>query len=267
MEEEISAGRSDMQHFTYMWEAHLPSWIIIYCRRGEAKLSLRFRKFSISRGMVCYISPDLYPSFSRLSDDFEVTYFIGSSEFMKNVFFGIPLEFFKAVDRYPFISTDKRCSSWFDIIESTADSDNPFKKKILSDIVHSYTLVHLNELKGKYGEESPSDETSFAVICDKFYNLVLTECGNHREVRYYAEKLCISANYLAMLLHAHYGESPKQVISRQVILEIKYRLLHTDNNISAIARELHFPDTSYMCRYFKKEAHLSLTDYRKMTYR
>lgn len=264
MKEDISAGRSDMRRFTYMWEKHLPSWIIIYCRRGEAKLSLRFRKFNIGRGMAFYISPDLYPSFSRVSADFEVTYFIGSSEFMKNVFFGIPLEFFKAVDRYPFIPLDKSCSSWFDIIESTAGSDNPFKKKILSDIVHSYTLVHFNELKRKYGEEFSSVENSFAVICDKFYNLVLAECGNHREVSYYAAKLCISANYLAMLLHAHYGESPKQVISRQVILEIKYRLLHTDSNISAIARELHFPDTSYMCRYFKKETKVSLTDYRKM---
>ena len=267
MKEDFSAGCSDMQSFTYMWEASLPSWVIVYCRKGKAKLSLRFRKFNIEPGMAFYISPDLYPSFSELSTDFEVTYFIGSSEFMNNVFFGIPLEFFKAIDRYPFISTDKNCASWFDIMEKTSDSDNPFKKKILSDIVHSYTLVHLYELKREYGGEFSSDENNFEVICDRFYNLVLVECGNHREVSYYAAKLCISANYLAMLLHSHYGESPKQVISRQVILEIKYRLLHTDSNISAIARELHFPDTSYMCRYFKKGTQVSLSDYRKMTYR
>lgn len=264
MEEYLLAGRSDMRHFNCWWESHLPSWLIIYCLKGSAIISLHFRKSTINVNTSCYISPDLYPSFSNLSDDFEVIYLIGSNDFMTNAFYGIPADFFIAIFQHPFIQTKEDNRYWFGIIEKVANNDDsPFRKQMLIDLIHSYSLSYFLELQKIYGTTFSHKGPMAEILCNKFYSLILKNCKEHREVSYYAERLCISANYLAMIVHRYCEESPKQAISRQVTSEIKYLLIHTEYSISKIARELHFPDSSYMCRYFKKETQIALTNYRR----
>lgn len=45
--------------------------------------------------------------------------------------------------------------------------------------------------------------------------------------------------------------------------ELKYKLIYTSKSIEQIAKELHFPDTSYMCRYFRRKTGRALDEYRK----
>ena len=263
MKDDILIGHSDMRHFRAWCESRLPSWVIIYCRKGTACISLLFKKYAVVPGRVFYISPDLYPSLYDVSPDFEATYFISSDAFMSNVFHGIPADFFTAIFQYPFIPADGTIASWLDFIEVAASGADSFQEQILTDLLHSYTIVHFQELQKAHGDTFSLDSPPTEVLCNKFYILLMADCREHREVTHYAGKLCISANYLAMILRKYYNESPKQAIARQVVAEIKHLLLHTDLNISTIAHNLHFPDASYMCRYFKKETRQALTDYRR----
>ena len=57
--------------------------------------------------------------------------------------------------------------------------------------------------------------------------------------------------------------SPKEVLDRQTVTEIKTYLVNTDATIKGIAGELHFNDVSYMCRYFRKITGMSPIDFRK----
>jgi AraC-like DNA-binding protein len=41
-------------------------------------------------------------------------------------------------------------------------------------------------------------------------------------------------------------ETPKLAITRQTVSELKYQLIYNSKSIEQIAKELHFPDTSYM---------------------
>lgn len=51
--------------------------------------------------------------------------------------------------------------------------------------------------------------------------------------------------------------SPKELIDRQTVTEIKTYLVNTDMSVKHIASELNFEDVSYMCRYFdgRQECH------------
>lgn len=56
--------------------------------------------------------------------------------------------------------------------------------------------------------------------------------------------------------------SPKQLIDKQTVSEIKSCLINTDMPIKAIATRLHFEDASYLCRYFRRQTGLSPEAYR-----
>lgn len=57
-------------------------------------------------------------------------------------------------------------------------------------------------------------------------------------------------------------ETPKEAINRQVVSEMKHLIKNTSLNADQIAIRLHFPNTSYMCRYFKKYTGMSISEYR-----
>lgn len=58
-------------------------------------------------------------------------------------------------------------------------------------------------------------------------------------------------------------QSPKELIDRQTVMEIKAYLVNTDMSVKAIASELHFEDVSYMCRYFRRLTGMTPMDCRQ----
>lgn len=85
----------------------------------------------------------------------------------------------------------------------------------------------------------------------------------HRNIAYYADILCITPNYLAMIVRKICNETPKQAIDRLITLEMKHLLRNTTLTIEQIADQLHFPDTSYMCRVFRRQIGVSPLKYRE----
>lgn len=80
---------------------------------------------------------------------------------------------------------------------------------------------------------------------------------------FYADKLCISTRYLSTIVQNVSHSSAKELIDKSVILEIKMMLQSTDLSVQEIAYRLHFPDQSYLGRYFKKRTGVSPTGYRR----
>ena len=96
----------------------------------------------------------------------------------------------------------------------------------------------------------------------KFLKLITLHCRKTREVSFYAEQLCITTTYLYKLTHKRWNLSPKELIDKQTICEIKNLLSNTDMSIKEIATALYFEDTPYMCRYFRQRTGLSPMEYR-----
>ncbi|WP_300729792.1 AraC family transcriptional regulator [uncultured Bacteroides sp.] len=265
MEYTCLVGHSDMRQFSDMWESHLPAWIIVFCRRGEAKLSLTFRSYTIREGMMSIIPPDMFPVFSDISPDFEVFYYLMDRTFAEQAAYSITAEFIDAIYTRPLTQVDKQMDAWMDILYNVAkDEQNPYRKDILQSLTYSTLLSYFHIWQQTYGKRpSRKGIQNAEFICSKFYNLVFDHYKEHRDTAFYAEKLNITPCYLAMLTRKVSQETPKQLIARMVTLEIKFMLKYTNMTIEEIANELHFPDSSYMCRFFKKQTGLNLTNYRK----
>ncbi|MDE7005047.1 MAG: helix-turn-helix domain-containing protein, partial [Alistipes sp.] len=74
--------------------------------------------------------------------------------------------------------------------------------------------------------------------------------------------LCISTRYLSTVVRSIAHSSVKEFVDRAVVLEIKMLLQSSDLSVQEIAYRLHFPDQSYLGRYFKNHTGMSPTEYR-----
>lgn len=83
-------------------------------------------------------------------------------------------------------------------------------------------------------------------------NLVATHAKEQHSVQYYADKLCITPNYLNEMITSTMGISAKQYIQSKVMEEAKRLLVYTDFPIADIAFELCFSTVSYFIRSFRQ---------------
>ena len=97
----------------------------------------------------------------------------------------------------------------------------------------------------------------------KFMEWVGADLREHHSVQYYADKLCITPNYLNESVSSAMGISAKQYIQNKVVEEAKRLLVYTELPISEIAFELHFSTVSYFVRCFRQCTGETPLSYRK----
>ena len=101
------------------------------------------------------------------------------------------------------------------------------------------------------------------LITTRFKKLVEKNFKTVRKVSDYAEKLYISSTYLNDTVKEVTGQSASETIQDRVILEIKGELIQTESTINQIAYELGYKDTSYFCRFFKKNTGVTPQTFRE----
>ena len=85
---------------------------------------------------------------------------------------------------------------------------------------------------------------------------------SQRSVKFYAEKLAVSENYLNRCVNKFTNKSVKQHINEIVINHSKLLLQDQSNIISEIAFNLNFNDPSHFGRLFKKITNQTPSEYR-----
>lgn len=123
-------------------------------------------------------------------------------------------------------------------------------------------LMLLNRAESTTAGYCPSDEMAADRYMDQFTHLADTSYKEHREVKYYADKLCITSNYLNRLVSQRFGMTTKQYLNRKLVDEVKRLLAYTTFTVNEIANALHFESPSYFVRFFRKATGQTPTQYR-----
>lgn len=259
------SGETDLHGFTPWWEGNLPSWLILYCRAGEATLSLQFKRHTLVQGMVAVIPHDMFPSVVSTSPGFRAFYLLADRDFVYHALYDVPNSFYDAIYIHPLVSGGETAAAWASLAGLVCRGKGAFRKAVAADLLHAFALSFYNKWLSQYGDRPPMNERSPAEeLCVRFYNLVSDHFREKRSTEFYAGKLCISPSYLAMVTRQVCGETPKEAIDRQVVLEMKHTLRSTTMTMKEIADSLHFPDASYMCRFFRRHTGQSLSEYRRV---
>ena len=127
--------------------------------------------------------------------------------------------------------------------------------------LYARILQLLHDIKVEIDSFHPHDT---GILRALLYELVGEHFREQHSVQFYADKLCITPNYLNEILSSAININAKQYILNKVTDEAQRLLTYTDLPISEIASELHFSTVSYFVRSFRQCIGYTPLAYRKM---
>ena len=99
-------------------------------------------------------------------------------------------------------------------------------------------------------------------IYNRFVSLVAESYRQAHDVKFYADRLCITTRYLSQITDRVVGKSPKQIIADYLLSEAKTYLDTTRLSIQEVADRLGFSSQALFCKFFKSQEKTSPSDYR-----
>ena len=152
------------------------------------------------------------------------------------------------------------------MIMSLSNRDHLFAE----EINYAYFYILLTDMADmmwkRYGKGKPSHHTEMSRsdgIMKEFAELLVKHIHKETNVEFYAEKLCISKQYLSLIVKEKTRVTIGTIISA-MRAETAARLLRDpEMTIQQIAEELSFADQSSFGKFFKKQTGLSPLKYRQ----
>lgn len=136
-------------------------------------------------------------------------------------------------------------------------SDFRLVKKSLQGAFITMASLICNQTTEATGKPASRQEAIFR----QFMEEVRTNYKEHRDIAFYADRMCLSAKYLGRNIHDYTGRHATEIIKDYVILEAKSMLRSRQYTVLQIADELHFASASFFGRYFKEKVGCSPLQY------
>lgn len=241
--------------------------MVLLVDSGFAIISVGFKRRVLKRGMMAVLFYDDTFWMERSSADFRCRYVSLADDNVQEAIYKLTSPYFwDSLSENPlFLLNDRQLhllNGWYGQMACICNdiADEYVNTMLRNNIYNLFMAIDSEMTQGGEVEKKPVNRSRKLII--KFLKLVALHCRTNREVSFYAEQLCITTTYLYKLTHKRWNLSPKELIDKQTVCEIKSLLSNTDMSIKEIAGTFNFEDTPYMCRYFRQRTGLSLTEYR-----
>lgn len=267
-------ARLQKNHKPLKHPCRFDGYMLLFCVSGHFKMTVNLTEFEIKENMVFMNVPGNIIMVNEILDvpQDEVRYIClaMSKEFVQGMHVDVNKLFNEGISMLenPSIPIGaeglKLICSINEALINIMKSDVPYKKEMLYSQISS--LFYL--LMGSWASEAKSDEpfssqtTRSKLIFDQFIKLVTDYHMMHRNVGFYADKLCLTPKYLSKLIKMATGRSAPDWIDSYVILEAKNMLKYSNVAIKEIVYRLNFPNQSVFYKFFKARTGMTPTEYR-----
>lgn len=240
---------------------------ILFCNRGSAHLEIDFVMYDIVPHIQVILLPGIYLRCLYVSEDFACSYISFTRDLYDEVTSRLGPSFSHFLKEYPcvLLPRDKLrplVSLVHVMVELYADYENCFRLEIAKNSIQSFLMNVYDKTRCHFRFQRSSKAGRQEELFLSFVHLVFEYGATERDVKFYADKLCITPRYLSSVMQQVIGENPKQLIDKHAVQEIKMMLKSGNCSMLEISTRLKFPDQSVMARYFKKHTGMSPVEYR-----
>lgn len=138
------------------------------------------------------------------------------------------------------------------IRRTIADEQLLYKDDVISGYMQVMAACWISALEETRNLQPYPQMSRQEQIYEQFIELVRQHYAVHRDVSFYADKICLTPKYLGVVVTQVSGRRPIDWIRDYVILDAKAMLLSGDYNIQEISEHLHFANPSFFGTYFKE---------------
>ena len=257
-------------HFDTMRSPHkLDFFMLIKHIAGSATVKIDMDEYVLTEPVnTIQIAPGQIISVDNASEDFDVVVMLMSRRFVEGLLVyvngSIPFRFGKNVPHIVHCSVEE---DYFTDVFNKAirriiqDKSNPFRKQVVQ---HVMMAVFYSSEKTRMVVEDNRSRSNADVLSQEFVKLVKEHFRKERQLKFYADKLCITPRYLSRVVKECTGSSAAEWIELTVVLEARALLKSTNMTVQQISDELNFPSQTFFGKYFKRRVGMSPKEYRRL---
>lgn len=237
---------------------------------GGAKFKIDMEEYGVKMGgNIISCLPGQIISLESFTSDFDADVMILSKEFMESLLVylkgTIPFRF--GFNRQIVMPLDEHGMQMQKIFvkavkQVLSNTDNPYRLQVVQHVMMAifYASDKPLEMSGK----NDAMRTNADVLSKQFLEIVKDNFRSERQLKFYADALCITPRYLSRVVKECTGSSAADWIERYVILEARALLKSTTMTIQQISDELNFPSQTFFGKYFKRRVGMSPKEYRRI---
>ena len=245
-------------------------YLFINHTSGGAKFKLDMEEYEVETGgnVVTFIPGQIF-SVESFTPDFDADVMILSSQFMESLLVylkgTIPVRF--GMMRQIVFKINEQAKQMQKIFikavqHALQQTDNPFRLQMVQHVMMA--IFYASDTPQSMSNKSDVIRSNADVLSKQFLELVKENFRKERQLKFYADALCITPRYLSRVVKECTGSSAADWIERYVVLEARALLKSTVMTIQQISDELNFPSQTFFGKYFKRRVGMSPKDYRRV---
>ncbi len=251
-------------------EARRMNFILIaLCTKGQVEYSLDTQSHTVRPGELLIISERHVVNNYASSPDFEGLAMILSVDFFREVINDVAdlSAVFLLARSKPVMALSEHemriFTNYFYTIKDRIESVNNHFRKALVRTLLLALLYDMSNVVYQFQQTTDQRLKRGDIIFTRFIKMVEEYCGRERRVSWYAGQLGITPKYLSETVKEVSRRTPNEWIDNYVIVELRVLLKNTTKSIKQITEEMHFPNQSFLGKYFKEHVGVSPSEYRK----
>lgn len=239
---------------------------------GELNISINYKDYKITKDYLIGIHPDNVINKFNVSKDFYCYILMVSKSFFEEAVLArkqISASHLLNIKEDPGIYLGAKEAS---TIKESLDrlnyylkiENHNFKKEIIQNSFYIFLLELGNIFVGKTKMKNESLPKNRKEELARHFMALLREYGKiEHSPSFYSGKMCISTQYLSLLLKDLTGKVAKQWINIYLLTEAKIMLRYPDITIQTVSNDLHFYDQASFSKFFKKNMGISPKKYQE----
>lgn len=236
---------------------------------GYATVSINFKRYKVSKGDFIFLPYNMSFIPIQVSANFNIRYISISYDILENIAYNIAFDFWTVMYNSPVLN--KVSSEQYELLLEwykqtdwiIKHGDDDITEMLKNNLCNLFMAINCEIKRLGINEGNTYQKSKTWKLVEKFYMLLNRYHTKHRDVKFYADKLNVTPDYLYKLIYRSDNVTPKEMIDRQTIITIKTYLQNTDLSVKNIASELNFDDPSYMCRFFRRMTGVSPVKFRE----
>lgn len=248
---------------------HFNCGVQILCTRGACILSTGAQQFHLREmSELIFWGGSIMP-LMEASDNFHVRLLLYPKKIFLQAAISLDTTYFNYMREFPQYDHGeeswKNVNLWIDMAQLLFSRPSPaFRERLELNFLQSMLMWIFSSIPDTYVSKAES-YTRKQLLFHKFMHLIHEHAAQMHQVSFYAEQLCISPRYLnEITLSFSNGKTPKALIDEQLTAELKVLLNNPALSIAEIASLCHFPDSSYLSRFFKKNTGIAPKAFRAL---
>lgn len=231
---------------------------------GEADIIVNLRTYHIKSGMLLVNTPESVMQMKRKEGHLDMQTIHIRDEMVAAALGNDRVQFFRQrmnafitmlSDEYRTLLLSFFDSLWLSLHSDAVRCREGLIASIIQLVIHIYA-------QAETGEDASHENHNIDVL-NQFLDLVNKNCHNHRDLDFYADKICLSKQYLSSIISEVSRQTAKEWIEEATITRMKVLLRHSDLSLNEISSKMSFPEPSHFSRYFKRLTGMTPAEYRK----